>query len=344
MNFKSDNVAAANPEIIEAIAAANVGYQPSYGADEYSAKLQEKLSEVFECKVAVYLTSTGTAANSLALAALVEPYHAIFCTQDAHVNTDECGAPELFTAGAHLVPLPSIHGKMQPEDLRAAILRQVGMRPHHQQPGAITLTQATECGTIYTLEEIQELTTLARECGLGVHMDGARFANALVALGCSPAEMTWKAGVDILSFGATKNGAICAEAIVFFNLDLAKNFDLIHKRGAQLISKARFFSCQFLAHLEKDLWLQNAKSANASTQALANTLKTHKIAIQHPTQANEIFCVLPPELAKHLRSQGASFYDWGGLADHYRLVTSWQTKPEDIARFEVALESYFSSL
>src|SRR5580698_7690125 len=224
-NFGSDNVTPVCPPIMAAINAANSGMLPSYGADEFTERLQRAASTVFEREVAVYPVATGTAANALALAQLAPPFGGIYCHSGAHIVTDECGAPELYTGGAKLLGLPSPNGKIGPEAIEAAVALANDMGVHHVKPSAISVTQATEFGTVYALDEIAALTAAAKRHGLGVHMDGARFANALVHLGCTPAEATWKAGVDVLSFGASKNGALAAEAVVFFDPRRAENSD-----------------------------------------------------------------------------------------------------------------------
>jgi threonine aldolase len=344
MNFKSDNIGAISAEILQAIIDANNGTQYSYGADEYTLQLQKQMSEVFEKDVIVYLTSTGTAANSLALSSLVEPYEAIYCINESHINTDECGAPELYTGGARLVIVDSdVNGKINPESLNEKILHSLSLRPHGQKPGCISVTQATECGTVYTSKELTEIHNIAKKYNVPMHMDGARFANSLVSLNCTPAAITWKAGIDVLSFGATKNGAMCAEAIVFFNHEYAKNFDYLHKRAGQLISKSRFFSCQFLAYLKQDLWLENAKKSNSMTQQLAKIFNKHNIEIMYPAESNELFVILTDKCAEHLKEHNCGFYDWStskvrtGL---YRFVASCFTSNDDIIALDACLNAH----
>jgi threonine aldolase len=338
MNFKSDNVVPASPEIIQAIQEANQGTQYSYGADTYSKELQKNLSEVFEKDVIVYLTNTGTAANSLALSALVRPYEAIYGHHESHINTDECGAPEFYTNGAKIITCDGAHGKIDPKSLSEKILSASGNRPHNHKPGCISLTQATESGTVYTLAELDVIHQIAKAHSIPIHMDGARFANSLITLGCSPAETTWKAGIDVMSFGATKNGAICAEAVIFFNHKYAKNFDYLHKRAGQLVSKSRFFACQFSAYVKQDLWLKNAKHANSMAQELAQVFRKHGKEIAYPVESNELFVKLSQETADYLREQHCGFYEWGiANSGLYRFVTSFYTSAADLQDFDNCL-------
>lgn len=332
MNFTSDNVSGAAPEILEAlIAASTSGPMPSYGADPLTARVTEKISALFEREAAVFPVSTGSAANALALATLTPPYGAIYCHEMAHVNTDECGAPEMFTGGAKLVGLPGAGGKLTPSLLRTTLEKAGVGVVHSVQPAAVTLTQATEAGTVYTTDEIGALAEVAGSYGLPVHMDGARFANALVRLGCSPAEMTWKAGVDVLSFGATKNGALAAEAVVFFRPELASSFAFRRKRAGHLFSKMRFLSAQLDAYLTNDLWLRLARHANAMADRLAEGLTAIPgAALRDPVEANEIFIDLPEPVIAGLEQRGYAFYRWDGTV--IRLVTAWNTDADDIDR------------
>ena len=332
MNFTSDNVSGAAPEILEAlIAASTSGPMPSYGGDPLTARVTEKISALFEREAAVFPVSTGSAANALALATLTPPYGAIYCHEMAHVNTDECGAPEMFTGGAKLVGFPGDGGKLTPGLLRATLEKAGVGVVHSVQPAAITLTQATEAGTVYTPDEIAALAEVARSYGLPVHMDGARFANALVRLGCSPAELTWKAGVDVLSFGATKNGALAAEAVVFFRPELAASFAFRRKRAGHLFSKMRFLSAQLDAYLTDDLWLRLARHANAMADRLAAGLTAVPgAALRDPVEANEIFIDLPEPVIAGLEQRGYAFYRWDGTV--IRLVTAWNTEAGDIDR------------
>lgn len=339
MNFTSDNVAPAHPKILEAILSVNHGYEPAYGIDSYSDKIQQKLSNVFEKDVSVFLTNTGTASNCLALSSMVKPYEAIYCHRQAHIATDEGNAPEFFTSGAKLVLCDGNNGKIDPESVEGKILEAMNKRALAPKPGGITVTQSTEAGTVYTIDELQTISQLAHRYNLPLHMDGARFANSLVTLNSTPAELTWKQGVDILSFGATKNGTVCAEAIIIFNPKLAENFEYLHKRAGQTLSKARFFSCQILAYLEDDLWLKTASHANIMAQKLASVLMKHQVKILYPVDANEIFFTVSSDVEDHLRHLGCKFYKWHATENIYRFVTSFYTTDQDIQNFDLSLQS-----
>jgi len=252
--FASDNVTSACPEVMDAVIEANSGISESYGDDEWSSRLKEKLSEVFETDVEVFLTVSGTASNALALSALAPVYGKIYCHELSHINTDECGAPELFTGGAKLHPIGSSNGRIKANELDE-IVRGSG-NVHVTQPSVVSITQSCETGTVYQLDEIREISTIAHKYKMSVHMDGARFANALVSLGVSPAEMTWRSGVDVLTLGGTKNGCLAAEAIVFFKPEMVGNFPFLHKRSGQLLSKMRFISSQLNAYISDDVWLE----------------------------------------------------------------------------------------
>jgi len=266
MNFKSDNIIGVHPTIMDAIIKANQGTEPSYGNDAYSKKLVQKFSEVFETDVKVFLVNTGSVANSLGLSALVKPYETIHCHKEAHINTDEAGAPEFFTHGAKLLTVGGANGKIYLHELRQSCDAVAASAPHGGTSGGISISQATECGTLYSLEELGELSEFATSKKMTLHMDGSRFANSVATLKVTPAQLTWKAGIDAMSFGATKNGALAAEAIIFFNKKYAEDFEYRHKRAGQLASKMRFFACQFLAYLDNDLWLKNAQHANQMAQ------------------------------------------------------------------------------
>jgi threonine aldolase len=337
-NFNSDNVAPACEAIIAALSAANAGSATSYGGDDLTARLQSVAGKLFETEVAVYPVTTGTAANSLALSQLVPPYGAIYCYEAAHIVTDECGAPEFFSGGAKLIGFPAADGKIRPEQLSQAIAFAEDMGVHHVKPAALSLTQASEWGTVYGLSELAAITAVARKHRLPVHMDGARFANALVYLNCSPAEATWKRGVDVLSLGATKNGALCAEAVVFFDPDMAGDFGRRRKRAGHLWSKMRFLSAQLLAYLNNGLWLDNARQANAMATRMALGLKAVAGAqLLHPVEANELFVALPEATVAHLEKLGFQFYRWplsvlkSGVA--IRLVTSYATSSAEVDDF-----------
>jgi threonine aldolase len=325
VNFASDNVTGIAPEILAAIAAANRGPAMPYGADEITRRLEQRFAEVFEHPVAVFPVATGTAANSLALACLAPPWGAVYCHDEAHIATDECGAPEFFTGGAKLVTCPGEHGKLTPETL-AGRIGGAGV-VHNVQPAVVSITQETEAGTVYRPEEITALSGVARAHGLPLHMDGARFANAVASLGCAPAAITWRAGVDVLSFGATKNGALAAEAVVFFDPAQADAFGFRRKRAGHLLSKLRFVSVQLEAYLSADLWLRNARHANAMAARLGAGLALLPGArLLHPVEANEIFIELPEAVIDRLAAAGFGFYRWGD-APVLRLVTAFDTDP-----------------
>jgi threonine aldolase len=332
MNFRSDNVAGVAPEILAAIAAANAGAAASYGADAVTERLARRVSEIFEHPTAVFPVATGTAANALALAALTPVWGAIYCHEAAHIQTDECGAPEFFAGGAKLLPLPGADAKLAPETVAAAMIEQGVV--HHAQPAVISISEATEAGTLYRPEEVAALGTLARRYGLALHMDGARFANAVAALGCSPAELTWRVGVDVLSLGATKNGALAAEAVVFFDPGRAADFGYRRKRGGHLLSKMRFLSAQLEAYLADGLWLRLAAHANRMAARLSAGLAALPGArLRHPTEANEVFVELPEATIGRLAAAGFGFYRWGGPASAcLRLVTAFDTKAADVER------------
>ena len=344
MNFASDNGAGVAPEILEAILASSKVNAPAYGADAYSTRAQAKLSEIFETEVAVFLVATGTGANALALAALAKPWEAVFCHEEAHVQEDECGAPEFFTGGAKLVGIPGEGGKISPGALSATLDRFPRGLVKSSQPGALSLSQATEAGTIYEIGEIRELAHIAHRAGVSAHMDGARFANALVSLGAAPADMTWRAGIDALSFGATKNGALACEAVIFFDPALARDFAYQRKRGGHTLSKGRFLGAQMEVYLEDGLWLKLAERANRAAQELGKRLcAVSGIRLAWPTQANEVFMVVSDEMLAAWRAAGAQCHEWStrSLAPErapradetlVRLVTSFETTPEEIDR------------
>jgi threonine aldolase len=328
MNFCSDNVAGASPEILAAIAKANEGTAMPYGDDPLTEGLESRFAEIFEAPVTVFPVTVGSAANALALSALVPPYGAIYCHTEAHINVDECGAPEFYTGGAKLVGLPGEQGKLRAEDLAAALDRAGVGVVHHVQPVAVSLTQATEAGTVYSPNEIERIAAVAHQQQLRVHMDGARFANAVASLGCRPADLTWRAGVDVLSFGATKNGAIAAEAVVFFDRSLATGFEFRRKRAGHLCSKMRFLAAQLDAYLTDDLWLHNADRANhMATRLTAGLTAVPGIELVHPVEANEIFATFPEAIATALERDGFQFYRWSSDPQLVvRLVTAFDTE------------------
>jgi threonine aldolase len=345
MDFASDNAAGASKPILEALLATNAEFCPAYGADRHTAEAERALSALFEREVASFLVATGTGANALALGALTPPWGAVFCHEHAHVIDDECGAPEMFSGGAKLVGIPGAIGKITPAALGDALARFPRGLVKQVQPAALSLSQATECGAIYTSAEIAELASIAHEAGVAVHMDGARFANSIIALGCTPAEMTWKAGVDVLSFGATKNGALACEAVIFFDRKRAADFAYQRKRGGHTLSKGRFLGVQMCAYLRDGHWLALARHANACAARLEEGLRrASHVRIPWPRQVNEVFAILPRRSDAALKAAGARYYDWGARSlspqeaprddeVFVRLISSFATKPADIDRF-----------
>jgi threonine aldolase len=339
MFFASDNAAGIAASILEAISRANTGYALSYGNDDCAKRVEKKLAEVFERDVAVFLVPTGTVANSLAIAHLTPPWGAVLCHAESHVATDECGAPEFFGGGIKLVGLKGEGAKIAPATLRASLDGQWG-GPHHVSPAVLSLSQATECGTIYRVEEVKELAEIAHARGVAVHMDGARLGNALARMNVSLAEVTWKAGVDVLSFGATKGGAMGAEAMIFFDPKRGANMQDRRKRGGALLSKHRFIAAQMEAYLEGDLWLRLARHANDMADALATGLTAAGAKPVWPVEANEVFAPLTAEADKRLKAAGAMYHPWpsadlniGAGKILVRLVTSFQTTKEDVDKF-----------
>lgn len=345
LDFTSDNGSGIAPEILQAIIQANQGYAASYGGDEITQGLKRRFSDIFEREVEVFPVVTGTAANALALGGLTPPFGAVFCYDEAHVHVDECGAPEMFTGGAKLIGVGGDQGKIAPDRFYDALGALHTGDPHYVQPAAVTITQLTEAGTLYRGQEIDRLVEIARLRKLWVHMDGARFANAVAALGCTPAEASWKAGIDVLSFGATKNGALAAEAVVFFNPDLARDFPYRRKRAGHLISKMRFVSAQLEAYLADDLWLGLAARANRMAARLARGLASiPDVRLIFPVEGNELFVSLPKGRIEGLRKAGAKFHDWPGPAGGagrqvIRLVASFCTEEGDVDRFLAILGS-----
>lgn len=343
MFFASDNWAGAHPLINERLTKASQGFASAYGTSELDRAIETRFNDIFERQVAVFFVATGTAANSLALASLAKPGGVVFAHSEAHVIEDECGAPDFFS-GMRIIPIDGPMGKMDPHHLEARMARFPQDAVHHGRATAISLTQATEVGTVYDLNEIQTLTKIAKAHGLPVHMDGARFANALVQLNVSPAEMTWKSGVDVLSFGGTKNGCWCAEAIIFFDPEKAKEVPFLRKRSAQLFSKSRFISAQLDAYLENGLWLDLARHSNAMADSLRSGLSaSNRARLAWETNSNEVFAVIPVETMRIAHEKGAKFYDWmepKHMAEPVqqgeiliRLVTSFATKAEDVDQF-----------
>jgi threonine aldolase len=340
MFFASDNAAGIAAPILEAIGRANTGYALSYGNDDCTKRVEKKFAEIFEHEVAVFLVPTGTAANALALAHLTPPWGAVLCHEGAHIATDECGAPEFFGGGTKLVGLTGDGAKVSADTLRAALEQGAWGGPHHVSPSVLSLSQATECGTIYRVAEVKELADIAHARGVAVHMDGARLGNALARMNVSLAEITWKAGVDVLSFGATKGGAMGAEAMIFFDPKRGANMQDRRKRGAALLSKLRFIAVQMEAYLESDLWLKLARHANDMADALAAGLTAAGAKPPWPVEANEVFAPLTVEADQRLKAAGAMYHPWpsaglniGAGKVLVRLVTSFQTTKEDVDKF-----------
>ncbi len=348
MFFGSDTTAPAHPSVLKAMARANEGYPHSYGADHAMDEIRAQIRDLFEAPdAAVYLVATGTAANALILATLIDPWQAVFCHRSAHIETDECGAPEFYTGGAKLVLIDGEHAKISPDALKNALSTTGQVGVHGVQRGMLSLTNATENGTIYTPAEVAALTKIAHADGLPVHMDGARFANAVVAAGCTPAQMTWKAGVDALSFGGTKNGLIGVEGVIFFDPKHAWEFELRRKRGGHLFSKHRYLAAQMQAYLDGDLWRDMATAANAAAQRLSKGILTIEGAsLVHPTQANGVFASWPRIGHRRAYAAGAEYYFWPegasleGPDDETlpaRLMCSWSTTNDDIDDFLAAI-------
>lgn len=351
MNLGSDNLAGASPKIMTALQKAAEGTQSPYGQDDLSKAAAAALNEAFEAKAEIFFVATGTAANALALAQITKPWSAIFCHETAHINEAEAGAPEGLSGGAKIVGVAGAAGKIDPEALNAATNRfRKGWQPH-VQPAALSLSQVSECGTLYQLAELKALSGFAHEHGLKVHMDGARFANALVALGCTPAEMSWKAGVDVLCLGATKDGALACEAIMFFDPVLAQEFTWRIKRAGHVLSKGRLLGAQMLAWLDQGHWLDLARHANAMAALLRAGLCTHVgVEFPWPVEANEIFVWLPKVLVDRFHAANIAFADWSPVGTPFgarlpaegtfaRFVTSFATTPDMVNQILTAAKA-----
>jgi threonine aldolase len=344
MWFTSDNAGPAAPEVLAAVAAANQGHAPSYGADPITARVIERLRALFDAPEAVVaLVATGTAANALALSCLCPPWATVFCHADAHVMVDECGAPEFYSGGAKLTPLAGDHGRIAPPTLQQALAATGQVGVHNVQKGALSLTNATEAGTLYRPDELAGLAAIAHAEGLPVHLDGARFANAVARLGCTPAELSWRAGVDVLCLGGTKGGCLGVEAVLLFDPGRAWEFELRRKRGGHLFSKHRFLAAQMEAWLAGGLWLRLAADANARADALARGIAALPGAhLIHPVEANEVFAAWPRAAHRAAHAAGAQYYLWppaqslDGPGDEplsARLVCDWSTTEAEVGRF-----------
>ena len=341
MNFASDNASGAAPDVMAAVVAANDGHAPSYGADAAMERVTARIREIFEApRARVHLVATGTAANALGLACLCPPWATVYCHATAHVNVDECGAPEFYSGGAKLTPLAGDHGRIDPDALAEALAGAEETGVHNVQRGALSLTNATEAGTVYDPDALAALAGPARAAGLAVHLDGARFANAVAALGCTPAELSWRAGVDVLTLGGTKDGCFAAEAVIFFDPARARDFGFRRKRAGHLFSKHRFLAAQIEAWLADGLWLELATRANARAAALARGLAALPgVTLAHPVDANAVFARWPRGLHRALLAAGAEYHLWDfdatldGPDDEpllARLVCGWATTEDEV--------------
>lgn len=326
--FGSDNFAGLAPEALAALIDANAGHAESYGNDGWTAEACRRVREVLECDCEVFFVFNGTAANSLALAALCQSYHSIFCHERSHAFVDECGGPEFMANGARLIALPGSEGRLSAAALEEAVRRRADV--HFHKPAAVSLTQSTEVGTVYSPDELRAVTEAARRLGLKVHLDGARFANAVASLGCSPKELTWQAGVDVLSFGCTKNGAGAGEAVVFFDKGLARDFEYRAKQAGHLASKMRFLTAPWTGLLADGAWLKHAAHANAMAERLKSALAAVPgVRIAFPRQANAVFVLMPDACAEALHRRGWVFYQMHDAVE-YRFMCSWDTTPGDV--------------
>jgi threonine aldolase len=334
MDFRSDNTHGAHPAIVEALMRANRDRESSYGADSITTRVRERCRAIFEHDVEIFPVLTGTSGNALSIASMTPPWGGVFCHEDAHIQRDELGAVEFFSNGAKLFPLAGPDGKLQAGDVDRAI-HAIGLEGRTAVPACVSVTQATEAGTVYELDELQAIGEVARTRNIGMHLDGARFTNALVKVKCTPAEMTWKAGVDVMTFGATKNGAMAAELVIVFKRELAEAIAPRWHRSGHRLSKMRFLSAQLDAYFENDLWLTSARHANAMAARLAEGLGN---ALLRPVDANVVFTRITPDVVARLQSAGFQFYDWPIFgADAYRLVTGWSTREEDVDALLAAL-------
>lgn len=326
--FASDNCAGICPEAWEALERANRDYAPGYGDDAWTARASDLLRDLFETDCQVFFCFSGTAANSISIGHLCKPYHSVICHRFAHLETDECGGPEFFTNGTKILLASGEHGRLSAESIEEIVNRRKDI--HYPKPCAVSLTQATELGTVYSSQEISLIGRLAEERGLRIHMDGARFANAIASLGVAPKEVTWKAGVDVLCFGGAKNGMPLGEAVIFFDQEQANEFDYRCKQGGQLASKMRFLAAPWVGMLESGAWLENARWANRCAQRLAERLAGMEgVRLHHPREANSVFADLPPQWVRGLLDLGWHFYTFIGDGGA-RLMCSWQTRDEDI--------------
>ena len=335
-HFASDNYGGICPEAFAAMVEANQGHEVSYGNDTWTTRAADLIRDIFETNCEVFFVFNGTAANSLSLASMCQSYHSILCHEKAHVEGSECGAPEFFANGTKVLLLPGGGGKIDPKSIESAVNKRTDI--HYPKPRVLSLTQATEVGTVYSLAELRALAGVARHFNLRTQMDGARFANAVVSLGVAPSEITWKSGVDVLCFGGTKNGIAIGEAVVFFNRELAREFDYRCKQGGQLASKMRFLSAPWVGLLQDGAWLRHAKHSNDMAARLESAIRPlPRVEITHPVQTNSVFAKLPEEIVQAMHQRGWKFYTHVGGWEESRLMCSWDTTPEDVDGFAADL-------
>ena len=340
-HFASDNYAGICPEALATMLEANQGHEVSYGDDSWTDKASNLLREVFEKDCEVFFVFNGTSANSLSLASLCQSYHSILCHEMAHVEGSECGAPEFFANGTKVLLLPGANGKIDPKSIEKAVNKRADI--HYPKPRALSLTQASEVGTVYSLDELRELSEVARHFNLRIQMDGARFANAVVSLGVPPKELSWKAGVDVLCFGGTKNGLAVGEAVVFFDRELAREFDYRCKQGGQLASKMRFLSAPWVGMLKDGAWLRHATHSNTMAKRLEAELKPlREIKISYAVETNAVFAKIPEPVVEKMHERGWKFYTHVGGWEDSRLMCSWDTTPEDVDAFAADLKQLVS--
>jgi threonine aldolase len=339
--FASDNYAGICPEAWRALADANEGHAPGYGDDKWTARAADLLRDVFETDCEVFFVFNGTAANSLALASLCQSYHSVICTETAHVETDECGAPEFFSNGTKVLTAPAVNGKLLPAEIERLVKKRTDI--HYPKPRVVSVTNATELGTVYTPDELKALWSRAKSFGLRMHLDGARFSNAVASLGVAPKEITWQAGIDVLCFGGTKNGMPVGEAVVFFNRELAREFDYRCKQAGQLASKMRFLSAPWVGMLHEGAWLRHAAHANAMAQLLHTAIRELPgVKILVPPQANSVFAELPPAAVQKLRERGWKFYQFIGQGG-CRFMCAWDTTEADVQAFAADIRAVTAS-
>jgi threonine aldolase len=336
-HFASDNYAGICPEALATMLEANHGHEVSYGDDCWTDRAANLLREVFETDCEVFFVFNGTSANSLSLASLCQSYHSILCHEMAHVEGSECGAPEFFANGTKVLLLPGAHGKIDPKSIEKAVNKRTDI--HYPKPRALSLTQATEVGTVYSLDELGALAEVARRFNLRIQMDGARFANAVVSLGVTPKELTWQSGVDVLCFGGTKNGLAVGEAVVFFDRELAREFDYRCKQGGQLASKMRFLSAPWVGLLQDGAWLRHAKHSNAMAKRLEMAIRPLRgVQVSYAVDSNAVFAAIPEQIVEKMHERGWKFYTHVGGWEDSRLMCSWDTTPEDVDGFAADLK------